>query len=121
MSDTGNLLGQAASLDPAIRERVLNLANMALDQAEFLIKHGDPVMKGRLIQSFMVTFSKHMRTQDTDDELEKLRIQLEVLQGLVLGRNPGDDSQPELQVVEDVIDAADMVDLPPNSPPMIQQ
>lgn len=90
MSETGNLLGEAASLDPAIRERVINLATMALDHAEFLMKHGDPQMKSKLISSFLTTFSKHMRTQETNEEINVLREQLTVLTQAVLGHKPGE-------------------------------
>lgn len=117
MTDTGNLLGEAASLDPVIRERVIALANMALNEAEFLIKHGDPVMKSKLISSFMTTFAKHMRTQDTNDELEELRKQMVELQAAVMGRKPGEDSHPVLEVVEDELE---IVDMPPGSPSIIR-
>lgn len=118
MSDTGNLLGEAASLDPAIRDRVISLANMALDEAEFLIKFGDPVMKSKLIGSFMTTFAKHMRTQDTNNEMEDLRKQLDLLTEAVHGRSPGQDTHPVLAVE---IEEEEIVDMPPGSPPMLKR
>lgn len=119
MSDASNLLGQAANLDPAIRERVISLANLALDHAEFLIKHGDPNMKARLLQTFMTTFAQHMRTKETDTELEDMRKQLSILTDLVNGRTPGQDTQHPLLVVEPEIEEAEIVDMPPGSPPTL--
>lgn len=119
MSDTtGNLLGQAASLDPAIRERVINLANLALDRAEFLMRHGDPIMQGKLLQSFMTTFAQHMRTQDTNDELEKLRQDLAELTAAVRGHTAGNDDT--IIDGDEDIEEAMVVDMPPGSPPMIR-
>lgn len=118
MSDTGNLLGEAASLDPAIRDRVISLANLALDEAEFLIKFGDPVMKSKLIGSFMTTFAKHMRTQDTNNEMDELRKQLDLLTQAVHGRTPGQDTH--LSVVEEDIEP-NIVDMPPGFPPMLRR
>ncbi len=120
MSETGNLLGEAASLDPAIRERVITLANMALDQAEFLMKHGDPIMKGKLIQSFMTTFAKHMRTQDTNDEMEELRNQMRILQAAVLGRAPGELAVGDEGMGEEEPEMEQVVDMPPGSPQIVR-
>lgn len=105
MSETGNLLGEAATLDPAIRQRVIALANMALDEAEHLIKFGDPNMRSRLIQSFMTTFAKHMNTKDTNDELEELRREMIKLQSMVMGRVPGQeiDGIPVVAMVEELV------------------
>lgn len=115
MSDAaGNILGEAASLDPAIRERVIALSTLALDQAEHLIKHGDPAMRARLIGAFMTTFAKHMRTQETNEEIDELRVQLRELTAAVMGRTPGQDTTPELEEVP-IPTALKIMDNPPTS------
>lgn len=88
-TDPTDYLAEAASLDPAIRARVIALANNVLDEAEYLIKYGDPNMKSSLVRSFMTSFAKHMRTEDTNQETEKLRGELERLRNAVVSRVPG--------------------------------
>lgn len=85
-----DLIGEAFELDETLRIRVIRMAHMALDEAEFMIKHGDPMMKGRVINQFLKTFSKYMEHKGSNDEIEQLRTMLEQLRVLVLNREPGE-------------------------------
>ena len=83
------LLASVAELDPNIRNRVLRLANRALDEAEFLMEHGDPRTKAMVIKEYLKIFGKHLETKKANDEVELLRQSLEHLRELVVSRTPG--------------------------------
>lgn len=112
------LLAEASQLDPLIRQRVITLANMALDHAEHLIKFGDPNMKARLISSFLTSLSRHMKVREHNDELDTLRTELESLKQAVMSRMPGESN---LQVIDGGLTTDATVDRPipitPLTPP----
>lgn len=83
-------VAQAAELDPAIRMRVINLANLALNEAEFLIRHGEPRMKATIVRSFMTVFAKQMQVKKVDEEIEQLKEALQVLTTAVMGYKPAE-------------------------------
>lgn len=85
-----DMIGQAFELDESLRDRVIKLAHMALNEAEMMIKHGDPAMKSRIINQFLRTFSKYMEQKGTNDEIEHIKGVLEDLRGAVMGRIPGE-------------------------------
>lgn len=95
MSDILDTVAEAASLDPAIRSRVLALANLALDEAEYLIRYGDPSMKSSIIRTMMVAFAKHLRAEETNNEIERLKLEMQAIQAIMLGRTPGVNPDPE--------------------------
>lgn len=101
------LIADVASLDPLIRQRVLALADMALSEAEFTIRHGDPAMKASLIRTFMAAMAKHLQSKDANQEIEELRAQLEALKDAVMGRTPGmaPVAEPVLDTVEPGVDS----------------
>lgn len=85
-----DMIGQAFELDETLRDRVIKLAHMSLNEAEMMIKHGDPAMKSRIINQFLRTFSKYMEQKSTNDEIEHIRGVLEELRSAVMGRVPGE-------------------------------
>lgn len=97
------LIADVASLDPLIRQRVLALADMALSEAEFTIRHGDPSMKASLIRTFMAAMAKHLQSKDANQEIEELRAQLEALKDAVMGRVPGTHPNSTIQD-EDIVE-----------------
>lgn len=87
---TALLLAQAATIDPSLRSRVIALANAALDEAEYLMEHGDPRMKAMLIRNFMSVFSRNLRAEkETSEEFDELKKSFEQLRRDMFGRVPG--------------------------------
>lgn len=81
------LLGQVAALDETLRDRVIKLAHKSLDEAEYMIMHGDPRMKAALMRSFMQTFSKYLSAKEHNDELDEIKKSVIELREAVLGRS----------------------------------
>lgn len=88
--DPASLLGQVAAVDPALRGRVIALANQALDEAEFLMVHGSPQVKTAIMRQFLSVFSKHLEAKEQDEELQQMRREWAALQEKIMGREPGD-------------------------------
>lgn len=62
--------------DPDIQERLLDLCHAALDDAEYMLKHGTPEQKGPLVKSLMSMMTRP-KAQDTGaDEHASLRSML---------------------------------------------
>lgn len=99
MSDTVGLVAEAATLDPAVRTRVLALANRALDEAEYLMQYGDPNMRGQVVRTFITAFGKHLRAEETHNELDDLRKSLDELKMAMLGHVAGEDPDEETKPV----------------------
>jgi hypothetical protein len=78
-------IAQAAELDPAVRERVIGLANLAIDQAEYLMRHGDPRVQVTIVRSFMTILAKQMQVKKVDGEIELLKVALGELTEAVMG------------------------------------
>lgn len=89
MADAGDLLGQMASLDPEIRDRVRRLANLAMDQAEYVLKHGDPRSKQAIMRTFISSFAQHMKVEQVNEDIEEMKKAMVALRQEVLGRMPG--------------------------------
>lgn len=104
MPDAGDLLGQMASLDPEIRNRVKHLANLAMDEAEYIIKHGDPRSKQAIVRTFISSFAQHMKVETVNEEIEAMKGAMAKLREEVMGRVPGVlvDEAIELDGVVDV-------------------
>lgn len=81
------LVTAVASVDETIRARVLSFANLALDQAEYQLRHGTPAMKERLIRVVMSAALRQANTTAQGEDAEKtaLREKQEELFGAVLG------------------------------------
>lgn len=88
-TDPAQLIGQVAALDENLRNRILKLAHASLDEAEFLMEHGDPRMKAGLVRSFMQVFSKYLDAKQADDEIESLKAAMAEVREAVMGRVPG--------------------------------
>lgn len=86
MSMVPDMMATAASLDPNLRDRVIKLANQALDQAEFIMAHGDPKSKAAITREFLGVFKKHMETQGQNEEIEALKTGLRDLTAAVMNR-----------------------------------
>lgn len=87
------LLGQVAAIDESLRSRVIALAHASLDEAEFLIKHGDPKMKAGLVRNFLQVFSKYLSAKEQDEEMQEIRRAVMELREAVVGRRlDADDS-----------------------------
>lgn len=110
------LLASVAELDPNIRNRVLRLANKALDRAEFLMEHGDPKMQALVIREYLKIFGKHLETKKANDEVELLRQSLNELREAVMARTPPSAIPATTGELTDVAMEAVIMDGPPVSP-----
>jgi hypothetical protein len=80
-------VAHAAELDPAIRDRVVRLANLALSEAEYLIQHGDPRLKASIISKFMTILAKEMNVKAQDEEMEAVKRSLADLRQAFMDRD----------------------------------
>lgn len=90
MANIADAIGQAIQLDDQLRSRVIRLANRAIDQAEFLMEHGDPRTQQMIIKTYLTSFNKYMEVRDENSEIVQLKRALEDLTALVRGRVPGE-------------------------------
>lgn len=100
--DPSQLLGQAAALDDALRDRVVALANKALDEAEWLMINGSPQVKTAIMRQFLQVFGKHLEVKAQDEELQKMREEWQELRKAIMGRQPGET--PDAEVGEAEVD-----------------
>lgn len=94
--DPAALMGQAAALDETLRERVIALANKALDEAEWNMIHGSPQVKTAIMRQFLQVFGKHLEVKAQDEELAKMREEWSALRMAIMGRVPGEVEDGEL-------------------------
>lgn len=86
MSMIPDMMATTAALDPQLRSRVIALATKALDQAEFIMMHGDPKSKAAITREFLGVFKKHLETQGQNEEIEALKSGLRDLTAAVMNR-----------------------------------
>ena len=98
-----SVIQSATELDETIKSRVITLAHKALDEAEYLMEHGDPTTKSRIVSQYLHTFSHYLESKGQNDEIEELRTLLLNLQAAVLGRNPGELTTP-IDVLSDEVE-----------------
>lgn len=106
------LLASVAELDPKIRSRVLRLAHLALDKAEFLIEHGDPKTQQMVIREYLKIFGKHIETKKANDEIEILRGELAKLTEAVHERRGIMPPETVKELTDDAMEAAVLMDGP---------
>lgn len=106
------LLASIAELDPGIRQRVLRLANKALDRAEYLMEHGNPQMQAIVIREYLKIFGKHLETKKSNDEIELLRTELVRLREAIHSRTPQAIPQTVEDFTDDAMEAAVLMDGP---------
>lgn len=119
MSMIPDMMATTAALDPQLRDRVIRLATKALDQAEFIMMHGDPKSKAAITREFLGVFKKHLETQGQNEEIETLKEGLRALTAAVMNRQQVDGKVVDIKMEGDEgvpADTAPGVSTPPSPP-----
>lgn len=84
-----DIIARAAELDPEIRNRIQIIANLALDKAEFYLRHGTPQVQSQIASKFLGIMAGQLKSQEADTELEEMRQAMRDLTAAVTARTPG--------------------------------
>jgi hypothetical protein len=112
---TKRLLERAVKEDEELASRVRTFANTVMDEAEHLIRHGNPYLKANLIRSLMPALSKGLQARQEDDTITQLRGEFRAMVEEM--RNGNDDELVDDREIPSVVEAIAYPDeRPPSSP-----
>lgn len=83
--------------DDRLRQRIVKLVDLALDEAENILKNGVPAHKGPIIRALTTAMAARLKTEEANQEIEELRGQIKELnQAIREGMTQMAPTAPEL-------------------------